>query len=425
MTGLYAIPNNVCALNASGRIARQQLLENIMFLSLLQMGLQLSFRNVKEAIMAAIRKLKAMPFNPTRYRRADRTVNLLLLTSQLDHGAIDLVQEVFMQQMQIQILGVGPRASADVTVEEVVSTLRPGVCPGEAQNLVMSMPCRGLAIIEVVGGAGCPRFVPPKKRSLLIKVDRGNPTTLAATPIDAGDSTGNRSTVEHKSAQSKRLREYTATTDIHAGISPPHCEPNSLPPPRIHRSLNSPMWNTCTESAARRWRACTPTRHALGEIKAIRLSARRSEAKVNLHDISRVLAYRATLEKRFSKSTAASASDEGIAPLARVDFEESDVDGEGEVQDFVDEEQVFERYEAGNETTSVKRLLQEHLLPRANCQELLFHAIPGPVGLVDTAVKSAETGLHAASSHEIAGGLIRLLRTHYPNDVIRRRLVLV
>jgi len=82
--------------------------EGIMSLSLLQTSIPPSPSNVKEVIMAAIRKLKTKPSDPTRYPRADRSVHLYLLTFQLDDGAIDLLLEVFMRQMQIHILGIGP-----------------------------------------------------------------------------------------------------------------------------------------------------------------------------------------------------------------------------------------------------------------------------------------------------------------------------
>lgn len=48
---------------------------------------------------------------------------------------------------------------------------------------------------------------------------------------------------------------------------------------------------------------------ALGEIKAIRPSAQRAEAMIDLHNISREFFYWAKMERRFSQFTAASASD--------------------------------------------------------------------------------------------------------------------
>lgn len=65
ITCLSAMPNKVCTLNASGIIARQQLPEDIMFLSLPPVSLPQSSRNIK----GAIRNLKAMPSKATRYPR--------------------------------------------------------------------------------------------------------------------------------------------------------------------------------------------------------------------------------------------------------------------------------------------------------------------------------------------------------------------
>jgi len=83
MTFPRAIPNNVYTLNASGSVAGQQLLEGTMSLSVPPLS-----RNVKEVVMAAIRRLKTMPPEPTRYPQADRSVHLSLLSSHLDDGAI-------------------------------------------------------------------------------------------------------------------------------------------------------------------------------------------------------------------------------------------------------------------------------------------------------------------------------------------------
>ena len=63
----------VCTLNASGSIARQHLLEDIMLHFLPQMSLARLSCNYKWAI----RKLKAMPLNPSRYMQVDRIVHFL------------------------------------------------------------------------------------------------------------------------------------------------------------------------------------------------------------------------------------------------------------------------------------------------------------------------------------------------------------
>ncbi|PUU76061.1 hypothetical protein B9Z19DRAFT_1130384 [Tuber borchii] len=88
----------------------------------------------------------------------------------------------------------------------------------------------------------------------------------------------------------------------------------------------------------------------LGEIKTFRPTTRRPEAKVDSHNTSRESAYKARMEKPSLKSAVASASDGSViapfpvratpdeAPLARLGFSESDADGEGEVQDDMDEE---------------------------------------------------------------------------------------
>lgn len=124
-----------------------------------------------------------------------------------------------MRQMQIHILGIGPvfwhrneigcsvecfrpkssnssSGQMPITVKEIVSSLKTG-CFGEAQNIVIPLG-RRLAILEVIGEAEYPRFVLGEKRSLLITADSGNPAALAATHIDAGDPTGNRSTIEQQ-----------------------------------------------------------------------------------------------------------------------------------------------------------------------------------------------------------------------------------
>ncbi|PUU82903.1 hypothetical protein B9Z19DRAFT_1120009 [Tuber borchii] len=106
-TFLCAMLNNVYTLNSSESVARQQLLKNIMSLSLPQTSIPPSSHNVKEPVMVTIRKLKAMPSDPTRYSRADRKVHLFLLISLVDDGAIDLLLGEFMEKMQIQITSIG------------------------------------------------------------------------------------------------------------------------------------------------------------------------------------------------------------------------------------------------------------------------------------------------------------------------------
>ena len=49
-----------------------------------------------------------MPSEQTRYAQEDRSVYFFLLTTQLGDGAIDLLSEVFLGQIQIHILGIEP-----------------------------------------------------------------------------------------------------------------------------------------------------------------------------------------------------------------------------------------------------------------------------------------------------------------------------
>ncbi|KAG0634239.1 hypothetical protein HOY80DRAFT_1025874 [Tuber brumale] len=156
-----------------------------------------------------------------------------------------------------------PSEQIPIMVEEILSTLRTGVYLGEAQNVVVRL-CRvgDSRIGEVISETEYPRLVPGEKRSLLIKVDLGNPTALTATHIEARDPTGHWSTVEKQINSTQANRGSAPLQRISTRAPLPHCKPNSLPPPRIHRSRQSPMGNTCTEFAARRWRACTPIQTA-------------------------------------------------------------------------------------------------------------------------------------------------------------------
>ncbi|PUU74408.1 hypothetical protein B9Z19DRAFT_1133374 [Tuber borchii] len=152
------MPNNLYTLNVSGSVAIQQLLEYIMSFSLRQTSIPPSSRGAKELVIAAIRKLKAMTLDPTRDSRVDGSVHSFLLTSQLDHGAIDLPP------------GGVHGADADshschseqmpITVEEIVSTLRTGVYLSEDQDVVIRLFRAGDSRIgEVIGEAEYPRLV--------------------------------------------------------------------------------------------------------------------------------------------------------------------------------------------------------------------------------------------------------------------------
>ncbi|CAZ83056.1 unnamed protein product [Tuber melanosporum] len=448
MTFPCATPNSVYTLNASGSVARQQLLKDIMSLSLPQTSIPPSSRNVQEAVMAAVRKLKAMPSDGTRYSRADRSVHLFLLTSQLDDGAIDLLPEVFMGQVQIHILGIGPvfwprnemgssgwcvplstmgprPGSKDghgeqkcVTVEEIISALRTAVDPGEAQNVVVHLRCAGYSqILEVIGDTEYPRLAPGEKRSLLIKVDPGDPINLTTSHGDASNATDEWSFVEQRiNSIQADLGVYetpllTVKLAYQHSNHPPNTTLSIAKTAKVHRynehshwhsspalktqlfasPENSPKQLITNEEYVYRIRCqkaasmYSNSDRALSEIQAICASVRRAEARVDLHDISRELSYRARMEKRFSQSTTTSASDRCVervptgrsgkrlssfssdatdeitywrdgesfsspflslpdeAPLVRLGLEESDADGEGEAEEGMDEAQKIWR----------------------------------------------------------------------------------
>ncbi|CUS14992.1 unnamed protein product [Tuber aestivum] len=368
MTFPCAFPNSVYTLNASGSVARQQLLEDIMSLSLPQTSIPPSSRNVKEALMAAIRKLKAMPSDATRYPRAERSAHLFLLTSQLNDGAIDLLPEVFMGQVQIHILGIGPvfwprnemgssgwcvplstfgprpnsnvghSGERSVTVEEIISTLRTAVDLGEAQNIVVHLHRAGDSrILEVIGDTEYPRLVPGEKRSLLIKVDPGGPINLTAAHDNARSPTDEWSFVEQQiSSIQADLGVYetpllTVTLTYQHNNYPPSTTLSISKTAIVHRYNEHSHWHSSPalktqllgspENSPKRvithreyvYRIrslmaasmySNPDR-ALSEIQGICAGVRKAEARVDVHDISRELAYRARMEKRFSQSITA------------------------------------------------------------------------------------------------------------------------
>ena len=68
---------------------------------------------------------------------------------------------------------------------------------GEAQNIVVCLCCAGgLRILEAISDTEYAPLVLGEKRSLVIKVDSGNPMALTATDIKARDPTNNWSAVE-------------------------------------------------------------------------------------------------------------------------------------------------------------------------------------------------------------------------------------
>ncbi|RPA90155.1 hypothetical protein L873DRAFT_1795647 [Choiromyces venosus 120613-1] len=362
MTFPCAVPNSVYTLNASGSVARQQLLEDIMTLSLPLTSLPPSSRNVKEAVMAAIRKLKAMPSDATRYPRADRSVHLFLLTSQLDDGAIDLLPEVFMGQVQIHILGIGsvfwPRNEMgssgwcvplstlgprpynkdeqsehkSVSVEEIISTLRTAVDLGEAQNVTVHLRRAGESrILEVIGETEYPRLVPGEKRSLLIKVHPGNPNPHNPTSESTEWSSVERQinaiqadlgvyetpllsvTLAYSHSNHAPTTTLSVTRTARVSRYNEHSSWHSSPPPVHLRSPeNSPKQSVSHEEYVHNLRSqklasmySNPDR-AICEIEAISTTTPRRGG--DMQGISRELSYRSRMEKRFSHTSATTPS---------------------------------------------------------------------------------------------------------------------
>jgi len=87
--------------------------------------------------------------DPTRYPGADRAVQLFLLISQLDDGAIHLPSEVFMGQMHIQIFGIGPVfwPRNEMGPSECVLLSAPGLWPNSKDSRSEQMP---ITVEEIV-----------------------------------------------------------------------------------------------------------------------------------------------------------------------------------------------------------------------------------------------------------------------------------
>ena len=156
------------------------------------MGIMPSSRNVKEAVMAAIGNLEAMPSDPTRYPGADRSAHAFSLTSQLDDGAIDLVPGwcVLLSAPGLMRNRKDSRSKPmPIMAKEIESILRTGMHLGEAQNVIVSLGHLGdSGINEVIGDTEYHRLVTVESRSL-IKVHPGNPPHLTPTDTEVRDLT--------------------------------------------------------------------------------------------------------------------------------------------------------------------------------------------------------------------------------------------
>ena len=71
MACLCIMLNNEGTLNSSGSAARKQLPEYIISPTLLQTSIPLLPHGVNQSVMAAIRKLRGIASDPTRYSRED------------------------------------------------------------------------------------------------------------------------------------------------------------------------------------------------------------------------------------------------------------------------------------------------------------------------------------------------------------------
>ena len=202
---------------------------------------------------------------------------------------------------------------------------------GEVQNFAVRLCHVGDSrILEVISDTEYPRLVRGEERSLLIKVNPGNPVALTIVPptprreiqptIDPSSS--------NKSTQSKQTSEYMKPPGIALSISRTAAAHRYNEQSRCHcsRTLQTKPFAPCqnlprpavahgeyvyrigSQKIASMY--SNPDR-ALSEIKCIRASVRRVEGKADLQDIPR-----ARMVKRFSQTTAASASD-GLVDSAR------------------------------------------------------------------------------------------------------------
>jgi len=96
MTFPHAMWNTVYTLNSSGVLARQQLLEDIMALSSTH-GHPALLPQCQGSNNGRYWTIEDNALKPDKISAEDRSVHLFLLTSQLGHGAIDLLPDVLMR----------------------------------------------------------------------------------------------------------------------------------------------------------------------------------------------------------------------------------------------------------------------------------------------------------------------------------------
>lgn len=204
--------DGVHVLNSSGSVAKQQLIDDIALLGQNKWNTDPAARNVRDAVLASVKKLKGMPLNTVRYG-SHRHAHLFLLTSKLDAGEIELLPEVFFGEIQIHIVGIGalfwprnemgasgwclptrtlgPRPTPTKTkvgkfeddvvkseglrVEEIIPLLRKAVDLGALQDLNIELRAgENCKILAVMGDLKYNKILPGEKRSLLVQVQVGD-----------------------------------------------------------------------------------------------------------------------------------------------------------------------------------------------------------------------------------------------------------
>lgn len=203
----------VHVLNSSGSVAKKQLMDDIGSLTQSKWDLDGAAGNVREAVIAAVKKLKGMPLDTARYG-THRHGHLFLLTTKLEPGEIELLPEVFFGEIQIHIIGIGPlfwprnemgasgwcvptgtlgprptptkvktdkssssasEPEEEINIQDIIQLLRKAVDVGAIQNLSIELRAgEHCSIRAVMGDLRYPKILPGEKRSLLVQVQVGD-----------------------------------------------------------------------------------------------------------------------------------------------------------------------------------------------------------------------------------------------------------
>lgn len=207
----------VHVLNSSGSVAKKQLMDDITSLTQNKWDLDPAARNVREAVLASVKKLKGMPLDTARYGN-HRHGHLFLLTTKLDAGEIELLPEVFFGEIQIHIIGIGalfwprnemgasgwcmptgtlgPRPTLakskvnkpedntislekkEVGIEEIIQSLRKAVDLGALYDLDIELRAgENCSIRAVMGDLSYAKILPGERRSILVQMQVGDMPT--------------------------------------------------------------------------------------------------------------------------------------------------------------------------------------------------------------------------------------------------------